>query len=147
MRISQKLTSMDAAGVGISVLCVIHCLTLPVAAVAAPMLVPGLTDTLGHGHGLHLWMLAAAIPVSLGGLWWSMRVTRSGRNVFLVAVLGLAFMILGAAHLLSDLLATSVTLLGVTILAAAHIYNWKSRGRTGHNHKTDCGICDKPERK
>jgi hypothetical protein len=145
MRISQKLTSMDAAGVGMSVLCIMHCLALPVTAVVAPILVPSLANTLGVGHGLHLWLLLAAIPVSLGGLWWSMRVTHSGFNTLLVAALGLAIMTLGATHILSDVMATIVTLIGVTVLAAAHIYNWHSRARTGHNHERECGICDHHE--
>lgn len=142
MRISQKLTTMDATGVGVSVLCMIHCLALPVAAVAAPMLVPGLVQTLGVGHGVHQWLLILAAPVSLGGLWWSNRVTHSGRTLLLAAAVGLALMTLGATHLISHMMSTVVSLVGVTILAAAHIHNWRSRAREGHNHRRDCNICD-----
>ena len=133
---------LDATGVGLSVLCVAHCLFVPAAAAATPMLAPGLGESFGLSHDWHLAMLALAAPVSLIGLGWGMRTTRAHWPVFAIGLLGLALMALGASHLFSAAIETGLTLIGVTILAGAHLANWRRRARAGHEHRRDCGLCE-----
>ncbi|MHA6288109.1 MerC domain-containing protein [Maricaulis sp. CAU 1757] len=139
---SRNSTRLDAAGIGLSALCVAHCLFVPAAAAATPMLAPGLGESLGLSHDWHLVLLAFAAPVSLIGLGWGMRATRAGWTVFAIGLFGLALMAVGASHVVGPATETALTLVGVTILAGAHVANWRARNRAGHVHARECGLCE-----
>lgn len=132
----------DAAGVGLSALCVAHCLLFPATAVAAPMLAPGLSEALGLGHEWHIGLLLVAIPISLLALGWGARRNGGGWALLAVGVLGLGLMTLGALHLFAFWIETALTLAGVTILAVAHLANWRIRWKHGHDHRRDCAVCE-----
>jgi len=132
----------DAAGVGLSALCVAHCLLFPATAVAAPMLAPGLSETLGLGHEWHIGLLLVAIPISLLALGWGARRNGGGWALLGVGIVGLGLMTLGALHLFSFWIETALTLTGVTILAVAHLANWRIRWTRGHDHRRDCAVCE-----
>ncbi|WP_339336429.1 MerC domain-containing protein [uncultured Maricaulis sp.] len=133
---------LDATGVGLSALCIAHCLFLPAAAAATPMLAPEAGELFGLSHDWHLILLALAAPVSLIGLGWSVRSTGAGWPIFAIGLAGLAIMALGASHVFPQPIETVLTLSGVTVLAGAHFANWRSRARAGHVHERDCGLCD-----
>lgn len=141
-KFKNRQGSLDATGVGLSALCVAHCLFLPAAASAAPMLMPELGEAVGLDHDWHLILLAIAAPVSLLGLGWAVRATHAGWRLFAFGLLGLALMAVGASHVFDRTIETVLTLSGVSILAMAHLANWRSRARAGHVHARDCGICD-----
>ncbi|MCR9266569.1 MAG: MerC domain-containing protein [Alphaproteobacteria bacterium] len=134
--------TLDATGVGLSFICMLHCLLLPAAASAAPMLAPELGEVVGLSHDWHLVLLALAAPVSLLGLGWGVRNVRGGWQLFAVGLFGLALMAIGASHIVPRLAETILTLSGVTILAVAHFVNWRRRSRAGHDHERDCGMCE-----
>ncbi|WP_339737984.1 MerC domain-containing protein [uncultured Maricaulis sp.] len=134
--------SLDLTGISLSAVCVAHCLVFPVAAAAAPMLAPNLGEALGASHAWHLGLLAIAAPVSLLALGWSVRSSRARWPILALGLLGLSLMAVGALHLSSQLVETIITLSGVTILAAAHLINWRSQARAGHDHIKDCGLCE-----
>lgn len=140
--ISANQGKLDATGVGLSALCIAHCLLVPAAAAATPMLAPEAGELFGLSHDWHLALLALAAPVSLVGLGWSVRATRAGWPIFLVGLVGLAVMAAGASHAFPRMAETALTLTGVTILAGAHFANWRARTRAGHVHARDCGLCD-----
>jgi hypothetical protein len=139
---SAKTASLDATGVGLSVACLAHCLLFPTAAAAAPLLAPGLSEMLGADHGWHLALLALAAPIAIFALGWGTRASGAGRTVFLIGMVGLALMALGAGHVFGTLGDTAITLAGVSLLAGAHISNWRRRARAGHVHQRDCGMCE-----
>ena len=134
--------ALDATGLGLSALCVVHCLAFPAAAVAAPMLAPEVGEMFGGGETAHLILLALAAPVSLLALGWSVRSTRGGWPLFLTGLAGLVLMGLGVSHIGGELGETLLTLAGVSVLAAAHLINWRRRAAAGHDHERDCGLCD-----
>lgn len=134
--------ALDATGVSLSAVCVAHCLVFPAAAVAAPLLIPGLGEALGASHAWHLGLLAIAAPVSILALGWSVRTTRGKWPILLAGLAGLALMTLGVLHLFSPVIELVITLAGVSILAAAHLINWLARNRAGHDHVSDCGLCE-----
>lgn len=138
----KHANKLDATGIGLSVICVGHCLFLPVAAAASPVLAPGLAEVIGVGHEWHLLMLLVAAPVSLIALGWGARVTHGGRRIWMLGLIGLGLMALGATHLFGHLAETVLTLIGVTVLAFAHFSNWRARAKSGHDHARDCEICD-----
>lgn len=142
LRKSKSANTIDATGIGLSALCVAHCLLLPTAAAAVPLLAPGIVELFGDTHEWHWTLLAIAAPVSLVGLGWGAYVTRSGWLTIVVGLAGLALMALGAMHLYGPVMETVLTLAGVTVLAGAHVANWRARARHGHVHDRDCGLCD-----
>ena len=141
-KIRNRQSALDASGVGLSVICMLHCLLLPAAASAAPILSPELGDLFGLSHAWHPALLAIAAPVSLLGLGWSVRSTEGGWRLLAAGLLGLMVMGVGASHVFGSLAETVLTLIGVTILALAHLANWRARARAGHDHERDCGICE-----
>ena len=134
--------TLDLTGVSLSAVCVAHCLLFPVAAVAAPMMAPGLAEVFGASHAWHFGLLAIAAPISLLALGWSVRASHARWPVLALGLLGLALMTIGALHLSSQLVETIITLSGVLILAGAHLINWRAQARAGHDHESDCGLCE-----
>lgn len=141
-RLANRQGTLDATGISLSALCVLHCLFLPAAASAAPMLTPELGEVFGLSHDWHLILLALAAPVSLLGLGWGVRTTQGGWRIFAIGLFGLALMAIGASHIFAPVIETVLTLTGVAILAGAHFTNWFNRARAGHNHRRDCGLCE-----
>lgn len=131
IRSADKAASLDATGIGLSALCIAQCLLFPAAAVAAPLLSPGVAEYLGASHEWHIGLLAVAAPVSLGALIWGARTTNAGWKLVGLGVFGLMLMAIGAAHLLGEVGEVLITLAGVSILAVAHIANWRARRSSG----------------
>jgi hypothetical protein len=141
-KINLQNGTLDLTGVSLSAVCVAHCLFFPVAAAALPMMAPGFSDVLGASHAWHFGLLAIAAPVSLFALGWSVRASHARWPVLALGLLGLTLMMIGALHLSSQLVETVITLAGVGLLAAAHLINWRAQARAGHDHESDCGLCE-----
>lgn len=111
--------ALDASAIGLSGLCMLHCLALPFAAVALPML-----GGLAEAEWLHLAFVMAAAPLAVLSL------TR-GRPLSWpligLAFGGLALMTAGALGLPSHDWETGLTLAGGLMLAGAHGLNWGRR--------------------
>ena len=138
----SRQESLDVTGVGLSVACILHCLLVPTAASAAPLLSPEIGSLFGLSHDWHLIMLALAAPVSLIALGWGMKSVKAGWRVFAAGFAGLLLMAIGASHAFGPVAETALTLTGVTVLAGAHLANWRARARAGHVHARDCGLCE-----
>jgi hypothetical protein len=139
---ANRQRSLDATGVSLSVICILHCLLVPTAASAAPLLSPELGSLFGLSHDWHIVMLALAAPVSLVALGWGMKSVEAGWRIFAAGLSGLVLMAIGASHVFGSLAETVLTLTGVTVLAGAHLVNWRARARAGHVHRRDCGLCE-----
>ncbi|MFE9083508.1 MerC family mercury resistance protein [Brevundimonas sp. NPDC003935] len=116
----------DAAAIGLSALCMIHCLALPLLAAALPFL--GLfTET----PWLHWVFAATAAPIAAWNL--SRPMTDGHRNWRLLSLgsLGVLLLFLAAAEWPSHELEKLVTIAGGLVLAAAHGLNWRKRS---HEH-------------
>jgi hypothetical protein len=109
---------------GLSTLCLIHCLGLPLLAAFAPAL-----GLLAEAEWVHWSLIAAAGPISL--------VAFAGPALRGAPYrLGIALALLGLAQLTGALFAPHAqeTLLSVTggiTLASAHLLNWR---RSAHRH-------------
>jgi len=120
MRASERL--LDGYAIGLSSLCLIHCLLLPIAAALLPVLGAWANAEWVHG----LFVLVAA-PLSAFAL---LRKTRSGstqRPVVALAACGLILLVLGAFVAHTKVVETGVTVAGSLCLASAHIWNWRRR--------------------
>ncbi len=116
---SKSTRWLDSAAVGLSALCLIHCLALPLVVAGLPFLAQ-----FAEGH-LHAQMLVVVLPLSIIALGLGFRHHRNIRIVAAGAV-GMALLTLGAtvAHTSWGLAADrAFTIAGALILAAAHFYN------------------------
>lgn len=110
---------LDGAAVGLSSLCLLHCLALPFVVGALPMLMP-----FAESH-LHAQMLLVAVPLSAVAIGLGYARHRNAR-VLLAALAGMSLLVVGAtvAHGSLGLVADRLfTVSGSLVLAAAHLWN------------------------
>jgi hypothetical protein len=114
---------LDASAVGLSGLCLAHCLALPVAAAFLPVL-----GTWAEAEWVHLAFLVAAVPISITAL------ARSGGwrapVVLGLALIGIGLLMSGALFA-NEGAELAMTVAGGLALATAHTLNWR---RLGHRH-------------
>jgi hypothetical protein len=122
MPASNPARAGDALAIGLSGLCLIHCLALPVLASLLPML-----GAWVEAAWLHWVFAAAAAPVSL---WALTRPHAAGpsRPALALAAAGILLLVAGAAEMAGHGVETPVTVAGSLLLAAAHFLNWRRRG-------------------
>ena len=107
----------DGIAVSASLLCLAHCLALPLLAAA----LPAFTLLIGHSLLVHLLLLALALPL---GLWALGRGRRhAGPMPLRLGLVGFALM--GAALLLPEGGERALTVAGVSLVAVAHWRNWR----------------------
>lgn len=113
------------AAMGLSGLCVIHCLALPVLALSLPLL-----GAWAEAEWVHWLFVGLAGPISLTAL---SRPSRQGLPLGLVflAMLGVGTLIAGVLGWPTEADETTVTVAGSLLLATAHLLNWR---RTRHHH-------------
>jgi hypothetical protein len=119
---------LDKLAIGLSVLCLVHCLALPMALLLAPALG---TVVLGTESPVHWVLLGLALPVSGYALWHGYR-HHGQRNALLVGAVGLSIMLIAVSHLISSRLETLLTVVGVALLLIAHVLNIRHTARCAH---------------
>jgi len=124
---------LDGAAVGLSGLCMLHCLALPFFVGALPMLMP-FTESHLHAQVLYFAVPLSVIAIGIG--------YARHRNplVALAAFTGLGLLIAGAtvAHSSLGLVADRLfTVSGSIVLAAAHLWN----GLLSRRHRC-ISVCD-----
>lgn len=119
---SHGARALDAVSIGLSGLCLAHCLALPVAAAFLPLL-----GAWSEAEWVHFAFLAAAIPVSATAL------ARSGgwrkAPVAALAIAGLGLLTAGALGWPAETWETGLTVMGGLMLATAHLLNWRLHHR------------------
>lgn len=116
---SKSNNWLDGAAVGLSALCLVHCLALPLVVAGLPFLAQ-----FAEGH-LHAQMLVVVLPLSIIALGLGFRHHRSSRIV-LAGTVGMVTLLIGAtvAHSRLGLSADRLfTIVGALVLATAHFYN------------------------
>ncbi len=117
----QRSTFLDSAAIGASLLCLIHCIGLPILFALLPALA---TIGLPSSEWLHLALLLTAIPISglaLVGGWRA-----HGAVVpLLLGGVGLAGLAAGLVFGSMRGAETALTVAGSLALAMAHIGNWR----------------------
>ncbi len=121
-------SALDATAIGLSALCLVHCLALPVLALALPFL-----GVWARAEWLHVVFVCLAAPIAMLGLidW------RVGRpyawSLVAQATLGLGLMLAGAFEIPSATWERPLTVVGGVVLATAHIRNWSRRHAASHH--------------
>lgn len=111
----------DAVAIGLSGLCLIHCLALPVLVGVMP-----LVGAWAEAEWVHLALVSLAVPVSIWTLSRPPRDTLPWAAAVLAAI-GFVCLIFGALGYPREALETPLTVAGGLALAAAHIFNWRRR--------------------
>lgn len=126
-QVARRQQLYDAFAVGLSLLCLVHCLVLPMLIV----LVPVLAAYLAVPEQFHVWALAAAVPASAIALTAGYRRHRQRRPV-LIVIPGIALLALGALAAPTEAMETALTVPGALALALGHALNWRTlRHREG----------------
>ncbi len=112
----------DGLAVGLSGLCLAHCLALPVVVAALPAL-----GAFSEAAWVHMVFLAAAIPAS----YLALRGVRPPRGLFLLVTSGLLLLAAGSVHWGGHELAEGLTVAGSLLLVAGHLWNWRRRAADG----------------
>ncbi|BDX07025.1 MerC domain-containing protein [Planctobacterium marinum] len=132
----KLLTLGDKAAVGLSVLCLVHCIATPFLLVTLPAL-PALAFL--EGELLHLGLLFAVVPISLVSLAMGYRVHKHLRSL-IIGGLGLIILLAAAVleHDLSDKsIAVLLTALGAVLVALSHVLNLHLRCPDNQERVTD----------
>lgn len=117
---------LDGVAAGLSSLCLLHCLLLPLALALAPA-VTGLAGDLLHGPAwVHWLLLAVAAPVSVQALRRGMDV-HGDPDPWRLALLGFGLMAIGAMLHGWTPVEQLLTVLGGVFVALGHWRNWKAR--------------------
>lgn len=114
-------TNFDKAAIGLSMICAVHCLLLPVALVMLPALA---VSTFGDER-FHQWMLLAVLPTSLIALTMGCRRHRN-LNVMATGLLGLTILTLAALYghvWLGEIGEKIASLIGASMIAFGHLWN------------------------
>lgn len=127
---SDERTRLDRVAIGLSLVCLLHCLALP----GLFLVLPTLGEiVVGTESPFHWVLLGIALPLSGFALWRGFR--RHGhRNVLLLGSSGLVVMFLAVAHLGGERLETPLTVIGVVVLLAAHVVNVRETAQCSRMH-------------
>ena len=124
----HRQTWLDGAAASVSLLCLVHCLALPLLIAA----LPALSQVLSVPEGFHRGVALVALPASAVALLAGFRRHRSGRALGLAAT-GLAAIGWGAFGAQSAGAELAATVAGSVLVSAAHVVNWMlAQGRARH---------------
>lgn len=116
---------LDAAGVSLSALCLVHCLALPLVAAALPI-----AADLAEAEWIHWAVIATAAPVTILAIRSILREKPVRGRIPILAAGGLGLLVLGVLGIPTAASETAMTVTGGLTLASAHILNW----RRAHKH-------------
>ncbi len=119
---------LDLYAAGLSTLCLLHCLALPLLVVLMPL------AALAENEIVHQILVIVTIPISLRVLWKTGPI--DAKTPFVGAVLiGLGLLLLGAFVETLSAYENQLTVVGGLLLGSAHIWNWlRQRREAGDPH-------------
>ncbi len=112
----------DKLAIGLSALCLVHCLALPVLLI----LLPSLTALSLDNEAFHIWMVVAVVPISIYALFMGYRQHHHYRILAYGAV-GLLLLVLALAleERVGEWAEKTLTVLGAVMIALGHYKNFK----------------------
>ena len=121
--------TIDRAAMGFSLLCLAHCLAIPLLATIAPLVLP-------HNQGIHWVFLIIALPLTSFGLWKGVTI-HGDYKILALGLFGLSAMALGALELYGEQNATYTTITGVAMIFNAHALNiWRQSQVRKRQHRS-----------
>ena len=129
----SRIAVLDRFSIGFSTLCLLHCLAVPVLVSVVPVFATfALAD-----ERFHLALVAIVVPTSVIALCLGCRLHKSRR--ILICVFAGVFVLVVAAILggqyLGEIGETVLTVLGASVVALAHWFNFRAcRARDCEHH-------------
>lgn len=118
-------TRLDLYAVGLSILCLLHCLALPLLVTIAPFVAQTAKSEL-----VHRILVVAAVPVSLCAIWKTGAVR--GNRLFVAAALAGLALLLAAFIEAASAYEEPITVVGGMVLGSAHLWRWaRQHGKSG----------------
>ena len=118
---SVSTSVLDVSAIGVSGLCLIHCLALPFLSVVLPV-----AGALGEAEWLHKVFVLAALPITAAAIFQDRRAS-GWREFAITAATGLAILVSAAfIETLHDF-ESPLTVIGAGLLALAHGLRWQRR--------------------
>ena len=125
----SPVARLDLYAAGLSTLCVLHCVALPVLVALLPTVAQAADNEL-----VHRLLVVAAVPVSLRVVWKTRPL--SGNRLFVSAALvGLGLLLLAAFMEALAPYEEPTTVAGGVLLGSAHIWHWMRRCGRGGAHR------------
>ncbi len=124
---------LDFASMGLSGLCVVHCLALPFVVALLPV-----AGVFAGNSWVHPILVMLAAPLSL----WAIIASNAWRKwrVSALIVVGLAMLGLAAFVEALEPIEVAMSVIGASCIAAAHLLNYlTNRPLHIHTHTADCG--------
>ena len=117
---------LDMYAVGLSTLCLLHCIALPVLVTVLPAVALAAENEL-----VHKALVVIAVPVSLRVVWKAL--PGDGNGLFVgAALVGLGLLLLAAFVEAASPYEQPITVAGGALLGSAHLWHWMRRcGRNG----------------
>ncbi len=126
MKVTKKdAVALDKAAIGVSLLCVVHCLSIPFILALGP----ALNLWFWGSEGFHAALLAVVLPLSLVAFWRGYRTHRNAR-LWTPGLMGLGIVTVTAIlehFLIGPGTAAVMTSGGGLFLIAAHLMNLKDQ--------------------
>jgi len=133
MRALQLIS--DKFSIGLSMLCTIHCLLLPLMVAVLPSVMAfDLT-----GERFHIWMLVAVLPISIYALTIGCK-EHQRLGVFILVGIGLLLLVSGlfAEAFYGEAGEKLLTVLGSMIVATGHLWNYQLSKQSEPTPACDC---------
>ncbi|MES1198602.1 MAG: MerC domain-containing protein [Pseudomonadota bacterium] len=109
---------LDTAAVGLSGICIAHCLLLPVIAVLLPFL-----GAFSRAEWVHWVFVGVAAPIAVIAIGPLLLETPRAWGLPLAAAAGVGLLLAGALNFPSSAWGTGLTVAGGALLATAHLLN------------------------
>lgn len=113
---------LDSSAIGLSGLCLVHCLGLPILAAMLPTLGPW-----ARAEWVHVAFVLLAAPLSALALLKPIHGRKAPPALAGIGVLGVSLLAFGAFG--PEFAHAWVTIAGSTCLVGAHLWNWRRHGR------------------
>ena len=119
-----SIGALDKSAIGLSVVCAVHCVTLPIAL----FMLPSLSGLWFVDESFHIMLILVVLPISVVAVYLGCKQHRSIR-VFAFAFLGLVLLILAVVlghDLLGEFGEKALTVVAAALLTVGHIKNFRS---------------------
>lgn len=123
LNMTNLQTTTDKAAISLSILCMVHCLLLPLLAV----LLPSIAALPLQDEVFHIWMVIAVVPISAYALTMGCKKHKRYQILFIgsIGLLTLSVVAFLGHDWLGEELEKAFTVIGAIIIAIAHIRNYR----------------------
>jgi hypothetical protein len=120
----RRTNFVESAAISASLLCLIHCLALPLLL----LLLPGMLGLFAHSEAFHYAVLLLVVPSAFAAFWLGYRRHRAIVPA-LLGVAGVACLVLALLPGQAEGFETWATVAGSLLLVIGHTMNWRLRTR------------------